>query len=288
MLICLARRLSPSLMRSFPGDPGNYKHHFLLAFLMNDKGYFLFTRQEAPGAGERYRTYVARLCMLENPFLSHLEVPLACKQGTETFSVARAGLFGPLGAELAAQLPGRQPKASGESALYIEFGSSLTSETSALCVFTLSQIDNTVEEIRKACYHGDVNKARTEYVHSVHCKLQSRPNSDLDCGADHLPHPIAGLQPILATSVLTHIFPRRITAIAVLTEDNLTIAFLGDRNGHITKVYVQGNEISDDGVMVYGLSSAVSRHMIFDLSWEHFYAMSETQVGKHQVIVPRQ
>lgn len=54
----------------------------------------------------------------------------------------------------------------------------------------------------------------------------------LDCGAAHLQHPLAIVNPLAATPVFTY---SGLTAVAVASVNNYTVAFLGTASGALLK-----------------------------------------------------
>lgn len=70
------------------------------------------------------------------------------------------------------------------------------------------------------------------------CCLQDTVDA-YPCGSDHTPSPMASQVPLEAMPVLE--WPGvQLTAVAVAVEDGHTIVFLGDSEGHLHKVSVQG------------------------------------------------
>lgn len=64
--------------------------------------------------------------------------------------------------------------------------------------------------------------------------LQLQPEQ-LDCGAAHLQHPLAIVNPITATPVFTY---NGLTAVAVASINNYTVVFLGTASGGLLKASV--------------------------------------------------
>lgn len=54
----------------------------------------------------------------------------------------------------------------------------------------------------------------------------------LDCGAAHLQHPLAIVNPVTATPIFTH---SGLTAVAVASVNNYTVVFLGTASGGLLK-----------------------------------------------------
>ncbi|XP_015423751.1 PREDICTED: plexin-B1, partial [Myotis davidii] len=96
------------------------------------------------------------------------------------------------------------------------------------------------------------------------------------CGSDHTPSPMASRVPLEATPVLE--WPGvQLTAVAVTMEDGHTIAFLGDSQGQLHRVYLgtgsDGHPYSTQSIQP---GSAVSRDLTFDGAFEHLYVMTQS------------
>nr|XP_055199274.1 plexin-B1 isoform X2 [Nyctereutes procyonoides] len=86
--------------------------------------------------------------------------------------------------------------------------------------------------------------------------------------------------PLEATPILE--WPRvQLTAVAVTVEDGHTIAFLGDSQGQLHRVYLgpgsDGHPYSTQNIQQ---GSAVSRDLTFDGSFEHLYVMTQSTLLK--------
>ncbi|KAH1167603.1 hypothetical protein KIL84_003086, partial [Mauremys mutica] len=104
----------------------------------------------------------------------------------------------------------------------------------------------------------------------------------LDCGAAHLQHPLAILQPIKATPVFKY---QGLTSVAVSSVNNYTVVFLGTANGRLLKINLNSATkiISRKSVSVaYGES--VHPIMQFDPSdSSYLYLMTSYQMTRVKV-----
>ncbi|EPQ07228.1 Plexin-B1 [Myotis brandtii] len=93
---------------------------------------------------------------------------------------------------------------------------------------------------------------------------------------------MASRVPLEATPVLE--WPGvQLTAVAVTMEDGHTIAFLGDSQGQLHRVYLgpgsDGHPYSTQSIQP---GSAVSRDLTFDGAFEHLYVMTQSTVSGRQ------
>ncbi|XP_014394462.1 PREDICTED: plexin-B1, partial [Myotis brandtii] len=136
---------------------------------------------------------------------------------------------------------------------------------------------------RDACYTRDgraEDGAQVAYIeYDVNSDCAQLPMDTLDaypCGSDHTPSPMASRVPLEATPVLE--WPGvQLTAVAVTMEDGHTIAFLGDSQGQLHRVYLgpgsDGHPYSTQSIQP---GSAVSRDLTFDGAFEHLYVMTQS------------
>ncbi|KAK2509507.1 hypothetical protein MC885_005673 [Smutsia gigantea] len=263
------------------GRLSEYSHHFVSAFQRGASAYFLFLRRDLRAPSRAFRAYVSRVCLQDQHYYSYVEVPLACLEAryrlVQAAAVAppREGTQGQvLFAAFSVAAPpvvGRPPAAAAG-----------LSGASALCAFPLDEVDRLANHTRDACY---TRAGRTEdgqevaYIeYDVSSSCAQLPVDTVDaypCGSDHTPSPMASQVPLEAMPVLE--WPGvQLTAVAVAVEDGHTIAFLGDSEGHLHKVYLgpgsDGHPYSTQSIQQ---GSAVSRDLLFDGTLEHLYVMTQ-------------
>ncbi|XP_059016783.1 plexin-B1 isoform X2 [Mustela lutreola] len=268
------------------GRLSEYSHHFVSAFARGASAYFLFLRRDLQAQSRAFRAYVSRVCLRDQHYYSYVELPLACQGG-------RYGLL------QAAAVATSLEEAQGE-VLFAAFSSAApptvgrppsaaagASGASALCAFPLDEVDRLANRTRDACYtregraENDVEVAYIEY--DVNSDCAQLPVDTLDaypCGSDHTPSPMASRVPLEATPILE--WPGvQLTAVAVTVEDGHTIAFLGDSQGQLHRVYLgpgsDGHSYSTQNIQQ---GSAVSRDLTFDGAFEHLYVMTQNTLLK--------
>uniref|UniRef100_A0A8D2M6M0 Plexin-D1 n=1 Tax=Zonotrichia albicollis TaxID=44394 RepID=A0A8D2M6M0_ZONAL len=111
---------------------------------------------------------------------------------------------------------------------------------SALCVFRFAEIEETIRAARNSCLVSPAAGMVTVLDSVVQgtgpaCEkrnIQLQPEQ-LDCGAAHLQHPLAILNPVTATPIFTY---SGLTAVAVASVHNYTVVFLGTASGGLLKI----------------------------------------------------
>lgn len=268
------------------GRLSEYSHHFVSAFARGASAYFLFLRRDLQAQSRAFRAYVSRVCLRDQHYYSYVELPLACQGG-------RYGLI------QAAAVAASREVAHGE-VLFAAFSSAApptvgrpplaaagASGASALCAFPLDEVDRLANRTRDACYTREgraEDGTEVAYIeYDVNSDCAQLPVDTLDaypCGSDHTPSPMASRVPLEATPILE--WPGiQLTAVAVTVEDGHTIAFLGDSQGQLHRVYLgpgsDGHSYSTESIHQ---GSAVSRDLTFDGNFEHLYVMTQSTLLK--------
>uniref|UniRef100_A0A3B4F486 Plexin-B1 n=1 Tax=Pundamilia nyererei TaxID=303518 RepID=A0A3B4F486_9CICH len=248
------------------GRLSEYDHHFVTAFTRGTYVYFLFYRRDIKSPSRDYRTYVARVCMEDTSYYSYVEIPLV----------------------------GHGPGLQGEDLLGV-FSTSTSptndnpSHESALCIFSLHELDRYINSTRDLCYTKDgrgegTGEAYIEYeVKSSCANLPVNTLKAYPCGSDHTPSPMANREPLKAKPAW-HTSSARLTAVAVSVRDGHSIAFLGDSKGTLHKVYLG----RDGTVEVYDNTtihpySPINSDLLLDQNGGHIYIMTKTTVKKRPV-----
>ncbi|XP_063102645.1 plexin-B3 isoform X2 [Cavia porcellus] len=251
---------SEGLGRLVVGDFSDYNNSYVAAFAGARFAYFIFRRRGARVQAE-YRSYVARVCLGDANLYSYVEVPLACQgQGLIQAAFLAPGTL--LGA----------------------FAAGPNRAHAALCAFPLAELDSSVERARRLCYTAGgrgasgTEEATVEYGVTSRCiTLPLDSPESYPCGDEHTPSPIAGRQPLEARPLLQLRQP--VSAVAALQADGHTIAFLGDTQGQLHKVFVnssQGQVYHSQQVGPPG--AAISPDLLVDSSGSHLYVLTAQQV----------
>ncbi|XP_027625116.1 plexin-B1 [Tupaia chinensis] len=271
------------------GRLSEYSHHFVAAFSHGASAYFLFLRRDLQAPSRAFRAYVSRVCLRDQHYYSYVELPLACQGGhygliqaaavATSQEVARGVVLFAAFSSAAPPATGRPPSAAAGA-----------SGASALCAFPLDEVDRLANRTRDACYTQEGREGRAEdgaqvaYIeYDVNSDCAQLPVDTLDaypCGSDHTPSPMASRVPLEATPVLE--WPGvQLTAVAVTTEDGHTIAFLGDSQGQLHRVYLgPGSDGRPYSTQTIQQGAAVSRDLTFDATFAHLYVMTQSTLRK--------
>ncbi|KAK3547358.1 hypothetical protein QTP86_018944 [Hemibagrus guttatus] len=264
------------------GRLSEYDHNFILTFARRSHVYFLFFRRNLKSTSREYRTYVGRMCLDDHAYYSYIEVPLACRSHStgKNYNLLQ-------GAQVGGEGDGRQVLVAVFSTSLN--GASKPSEESALCVYSLDEVDRWIDDTRDLCYTQDgqrkgIRVAYIEYeVKSSCANLPTDTLSTYPCGSDHTPSPMASQEPVEAVAVLESP-SARLTAVTVSMREGHDIAFLGDSNGNLHKVFLgSSGEVKSYSSLPIQPGSAINRDLQLDSSQRHLYIMTSNTVEKRPV-----
>uniref|UniRef100_G1RSY4 Plexin B3 n=1 Tax=Nomascus leucogenys TaxID=61853 RepID=G1RSY4_NOMLE len=253
---------SEGLGRLVVGDFSDYNNSYVGAFADARSAYFVFRRRGARAQAE-YRSYVARVCLGDTNLYSYVEVPLACQgQGLIQAAFLAPGTL--LGA----------------------FAAGPRGTQAALCAFPMAELGASMEKARRLCYTAGgrgpsgAEEATVEYGVTSRCvTLPLDSPESYPCGDEHTPSPIAGRQPLEVQPLLK--LGQPVSAVAALQADGHMIAFLGDTQGQLHKVFLhgpQGQVYHSQQVAPPG--SAISPDLLLDSSGSHLYVLTAHQVDR--------
>lgn len=141
------------------GRLSEYDHNFILSFARHSHVYFLFFRRNLKATSREYRTYIARMCLDDHAYYSYIEVPLACHSHLtgKNYNLLQ-------GAQVGGEVDDKQVLMAVFSTSLN--GASKPSEESALCVYTLDEIDHWIDGTRDLCYTqvGQREGIRVAYI----------------------------------------------------------------------------------------------------------------------------
>uniref|UniRef100_A0A671KPC3 Plexin-B1 n=1 Tax=Sinocyclocheilus anshuiensis TaxID=1608454 RepID=A0A671KPC3_9TELE len=229
------------------GRLSEYDHHFVTSFTHRSYVYFMFYRRDLQSPSRDYRTYVSRMCLDDTAYYSYVEVPLSCRSaGGKNYNLLQALHVG---------IPNRP------------------NEESAVCVFSLEEVDKRIDATRDLCYTemGRADGQEVAYIeYEVKSNCANLPTNTLDaypCGSDHTPSPMASRALVEAEPIFDS--PSvRLTAVAVSVREEHTIAFLGDSQGNLHKV-------EEYAVISIHPSAPISRELRLDRQENHLYILTK-------------
>uniref|UniRef100_A0AAY4BPC8 Sema domain-containing protein n=1 Tax=Denticeps clupeoides TaxID=299321 RepID=A0AAY4BPC8_9TELE len=268
------------------GRQSEYDHHFVTTFSQEGHIYFLFYRRDLKGVSREYRTYAARVCVDDPAYYSYVEVPLLChsRASGKNYSLLQAAQVG------------RRSRVGVDGEWLVGVFSTWVSsslgpgEESALCVFSLRELDARMDLTRDLCYtHLGVHEDEGEVAYieyDVKSSCASLPTNTLrayPCGSDHTPSPMASRVQIEAEPLLDSP-DARLTAVAVDMRDDHTVVFLGDSKGNVHKVFLGREGRAQMYATIPILpDSPITPDLILDHEQKHLFIMTSNMVEKRPV-----
>uniref|UniRef100_A0A673IJ17 Plexin-B1-like n=1 Tax=Sinocyclocheilus rhinocerous TaxID=307959 RepID=A0A673IJ17_9TELE len=265
------------------GRLSEYDHNFVATFARRNHVYFLFYRRDLKAASREYRTYVARVCLDDQAYYSYVEVPLMCRSA----STGRNYNF-----LQGAQVGGEE--SGGSQVLMGVFSTAVSAangpgEESALCVYSLDEVDRGIDATRDLCYtqYGEKDGNKVAYIeYDVKSNCANLPTNTLKaypCGSDHTPSPMASQESVEAEAVLDS-SSARLTAVAVSVKEGHTIVFLGDSKGNLHKVFLgNSGEVKKYSTLLIQPGLAINSDLLLDSTHRHIYIMTSHSVEKRPV-----
>lgn len=127
------------------GRLSEYDHNFILTFARRSHVFFIFFRRNLKVTSREYTTYIARMCLDDHAYYSYIEVPVACHSRLtgKNYNLLQA-------AQVGGEVDDRQVLMGVFSSSLN--GASKPSEESALCVYSLDEIDRWIDGTRDLCY----------------------------------------------------------------------------------------------------------------------------------------
>ncbi|OBS70008.1 hypothetical protein A6R68_01453, partial [Neotoma lepida] len=233
--------------------------------------YFLFLRRDLKAPSRAFRAYVSECAFRTSITTLMWNCPWPAAVATSKEVACGEVLF----AAFSSVAP-----PTGDWPLSASTG---VSETSVLCAFPLDEVDWLANYTRDACYtQEDRDENGTKVADIAYDVLSDCAQLPMDtpeafpCGSDDTPSHMVSSVPLEATPIL-ELPGVQLTAVAVTTEDGHTIAFLGDSQGQLHRVYLgPGRSVAPYSKESIQPGSAVSRDLIFDGTFEHLYVATQT------------
>ncbi|XP_046880543.1 plexin-A2-like [Hypomesus transpacificus] len=255
--------------------------------------YFLTVQPETPGDGAAagsaspgdlfFTSRIVRLCKGDRKFHSYVSLPVGCVHRGEEYRLLQAAHLSKAGRVLARSLN----VSAHDDVLFAVFSKGQKQyhdppDDSALCVFTIRDINARIKERLQSCYHGEGNlELHWLLGKDVQCTKAPVPIDDHFCGLD-INQPLGGSQLVSGLTVFTETRDR-LTSVSSYTYNGYSVAFLGTRSGQLKKVSVDVRVDGPGGlqyetVSVMADGRPVLRDMAFSLDRASLYVMSDRQV----------
>ncbi|XP_072452533.1 plexin-B2 isoform X3 [Notamacropus eugenii] len=249
---------------------------FVAVFEDGDYVFFIFNQQDKQPA--KNRTLVARMCKQDSFYYSYFEMDLECHSSLgEVYSICHAA---------SVATPGAPPGAS--QVLFAVFGrdskGSGSSPRSALCLFSLDDIHQKMEENRNKCYTGAQGSGSQIFYKPFHGDVQCvshgpMASQSFRCGSEHLPYPLGSRDKLVGTTALQR-DGLNLTAVTVTTENGHTVVLLGTSDGRILKVFLTADdgESKEYGSILVELNKRIERDLLLSANGTNLYIMTQDKV----------
>ncbi|XP_038668383.1 plexin-B1 isoform X2 [Scyliorhinus canicula] len=269
------------------GRLSEYNHHFVKSFIYQLSVYFLFYRRDLKSPSREYKTYVSRICLGDMHYYSYVEVPLVCQAAGKNYNLLQAAYVSRPGKGLAQGALKTEGEALFATFSVSQAATAKATEESALCIYTMSQIDQMINQTRDLCYTNSGKTADGSEAAYIEYEVKSSCSGlTLDtlnaypCGYDHTPSPMASRIPI-ETPLVFEVVQGHLVAVVVTVEMEHTIVFMGDAKGHLHKVFVKSSgEAERYSTRTIQSNTAINTDLAFDSEQKHLYITTPLKVLK--------
>uniref|UniRef100_A0A8D0CSP1 Plexin A2 n=1 Tax=Sander lucioperca TaxID=283035 RepID=A0A8D0CSP1_SANLU len=267
--------------------------YYIYGFASGSFVYFMTVQPETPENGMPaggspgdlfYTSRIIRLCKGDKKFHSYVSLPVGCVHKGEEYRLLQAAYLSKAGRVLAKSLN----ISAQEDVLFAVFSKGQKQchdppDHSALCVFTIQDINTRIKERLQSCYQGEGNlELHWLLGKDVQC-TKPVPIDDHFCGLD-INQPLGGSQLVTGWTVYTE-SRDRLTSVTSYVYNGHSVIFLGTRSGRLKKVRIRVDGLLEGGVLyetvtVMKDSSPILRDMAFSLDRNSLYVMSDNQVAQ--------
>uniref|UniRef100_A0A8C7VUZ2 Plexin-A2 n=1 Tax=Oncorhynchus mykiss TaxID=8022 RepID=A0A8C7VUZ2_ONCMY len=266
--------------------------YYIYGFASGNFVYFLTVQPETPENGMPagsspgdlfYTSRIIRLCKGDRKFHSYVSLPVGCVHKGEEYQLLQGAHLSKAGKVLARSLN----ISAQDDVLFAVFTKGQKQyheplDNSALCIFTIRDINARIKERLQSCYQGEGNlELHWLLGKDVQCTKAPVPIDDHFCGLD-INQPLGGSQLVSGLTVYTETRDR-LTSVISYVYNGYSVAFLGTRSGRLKKIRVDGppeggGQYETLTVMTDG--SSILRDMAFTLDRNFLYVMSDSLVTK--------
>uniref|UniRef100_A0AAX7TW16 Plexin-A2 n=1 Tax=Astatotilapia calliptera TaxID=8154 RepID=A0AAX7TW16_ASTCA len=266
--------------------------YYIYGFASSSFVYFMTVQPETPENGMPaggspgdlfYTSRIIRLCKGDKKFHSYVSLPVGCIHRGEEYRLLQAAYLSKAGRVLAKSLN----ISAQEDVLFAVFSKGQKQyhdppDHSALCIFTIQDINTRIKERLQSCYQGEGNlELHWLLGKDVQCTKAPVPIDDHFCGLD-INQPLGGSQLVSGRTVFTE-SRDRLTSVTSYIYGGHSVVFLGTRSGRLKKVRVDSpleGGVLYETVTVMKDSSPILRDMAFSLDRNSLYVMSGKQVAQ--------
>ncbi|XP_018581324.2 plexin-A2-like [Scleropages formosus] len=267
--------------------------YYVYGFASGAFVYFLTVQPEIPEGGAStggispsdlfYTSHVVRLCKGDHKFHSYASLPLGCMHRGAEYRLLQAAYLAKAGWRLGTALN----VSAQDDVLFAIFAKGQKQyhrppDDSALCIFTIRDINARIKDRLQSCYQGEGNlELHWLLGKDVQCTKAPVPIDDSFCGLD-INQPLGGSQLVTGLTLYTETRDR-LTSVAAYNYNGHCVAFVGTKSGRLKKIRVDGpphGGILYETTVVVKDGEPILRDMAFSLDHSFLYVMSERQVSR--------
>ncbi|XP_065219232.1 hepatocyte growth factor receptor-like [Planococcus citri] len=274
---------------------GKYIITYIYGFASTDFFYFLTTRMNSTQPSI-YTSKLIRNCQ-DIEFLNYYyytEIPIECYDENQTkYNLAQAAFVGKPGSELANSLGitleddvlfGIFAQSEKQT---VGFESSKPSNRSAMCIYSLKEINEKFTENIQRCFNGTGYRG-LEFMNPPDLKCENM-NQSIEsmgskfCRAPAENMPLEGNSPVKTNASIT--FDTLVTAVRAQSyPNNFTGVFVGTNTGHLNQIVVE-NKFNTYKYKDIAIDEgfAINSDLHFDSETDHLYIMTEQKLTKIKI-----
>ncbi|KAI7794329.1 putative plexin-A2 [Triplophysa rosa] len=228
--------------------------YYIYGFASGNFVYFLTVQPETPensmsSSGPSndlfYTSRIVRLCKDDHKFHSYVSLPIGCVRNRIEYRLLQAAYLGKPGRVLAVSLN----ISAQDDVLFALFSKGQKQyhdppDDSALCVFSIRDINARIKERMQSCYQGEGNLELNWLLgKDVPCTKAPVPIDDSFCGLD-INQPLGGSQLVTGHTLYTE-SRDRMTSVTSYVYNGYCVAFVGTKGGRLKKLLVKVTDVPD-------------------------------------------